>query len=177
MNSHAQHERDTWIEDFVDELHLRHVEDAHRDDAVRTAQEHLDDSEEPPEIAFGHPREYAASLDLPVRGAVAEKSVSFLAILLAMAAFTVFVITATRWIDGNDDTWTIVWCLSAAAVLQATSVGLSLGIARQVVQSTIRDRFSGRTARAWTGLTPWAIVTPCFFPAFASLVVAIALLR
>ena len=141
------------------------------------AHEHLADSEESPASAFGHPREYAAHLDLPTSTDVIGKAGSFLTILLAIASFIVFAITADQWIEGNQSVSTIAWCLSGAFVLLAASITLTIGIARHVIQATIRERFAGETAPLWGRWAPLAIAVPWLFPIFAALIISASLLK
>lgn len=177
MNVDNQKRSDAWLTDFADELHLRHVEERHISDAKRMVHEHLSDSEESPASAFGHPREYAASLDLPTRTDGIGNAGSFLTILLAIASFIVFAIMANQWIEGDQSTSTIAWCLSGAFVLLAASITLTIGIARHAIQTTIRDHFTGETAPLWSRWAPLAIAMPWLLPIFAALIVSISALR
>lgn len=54
-----------WFDDFTVELRMLDVPGDAVGDAVASAREFLTDSGDTPQEAFGHPREYAESLDLP----------------------------------------------------------------------------------------------------------------
>jgi hypothetical protein len=54
-----------WFDDFTVELRMLDVPGDAIGDAVASAREFLADSGDTPQAAFGNPREYAASLDLP----------------------------------------------------------------------------------------------------------------
>lgn len=62
MTETSHDSRTAWTKHFVDELQLRHVDQKEIDTALESVREHLDDSGETPDDAFGDPREYAASL-------------------------------------------------------------------------------------------------------------------
>lgn len=90
-----------WIDLFVVELRLRHVPGEAIGDAVASVRELLVDSGQSAEEAFGSPREYAASLDLPV---IAPRQhalqVVFLPVL-GLFAFLVFALASVAWIEGD----------------------------------------------------------------------------
>lgn len=81
---------DKWFDEFIIELRLRDVSGEGIGDHVATVKEFVADTGQSPEVAFGSPRDYAASLDLSeytrpvsVAGVVAES-------VLGLAAFLVF---------------------------------------------------------------------------------------
>ncbi len=166
-----------WVERFTDELRLRHVEQAQVDMALDDIREHLIDSGESADEAFGDPREYAASLELPSRDEGFGRAGSFAASALAVVAFVVFGIAVARWLDGEATPAVIGWTLSGAIVLLAASVWATLGIARHVVDATIRERFAGRNSAPWGRWAPIAIAVPWLFPTFAATIVFIGALR
>ncbi|HLS14024.1 MAG TPA: hypothetical protein VK095_05880 [Beutenbergiaceae bacterium] len=165
-----------WIKRFIDELRLRHVEQAQIDTALDNIREHLNDSGESPNEAFGDAREYAASLELPTRDEGFGRAGSISATLLALVSFVVFSIAVTRWLDGEATPSVIGWTLSGAIVLLAASIWATLGIARHVVDATVRERFTGSDAGLWGRWAPIAITLPWLFPAFAATIVFIGAL-
>lgn len=167
----------TWIRRFADELRLRHVDQKHVDTALDSIREHLTDSGESPSDAFGDPREYAASLELPARDEGYGRAGTYVAIALAVASFLVFGIAVTRWMGGDATPAVIGRTLAGAIVLFAASIWATIGIARHVVEAAIRERFSGNHAGLWGRWAPVAIAIPWVFPAFAAIIVFISALR
>jgi hypothetical protein len=166
-----------WIKSFVDELRLRHVEQEQIDHSLGSIREHLGDSGESPGDAFGDPREYAASLELPGRDEGFGRAGSYAAVALAVASFLVFGIAVTRWLDGQSTPAVIGWTLAGAVALLIASIWATVGIARHVVEAAIRERFSDSDAGLWGRWVPVAIATPWVFPAFAAIIVFTGALR
>lgn len=90
-----------WIDLFVIELRVRHVPGAAIGDAVASVRELLADSGQSAEEAFGAPREYAASLDLPVISPRQQAlQVVFLPVL-GLFAYLVFALASSAWFAGD----------------------------------------------------------------------------
>jgi len=177
MTETTQHVHQVWIGEFTNELQLRHVDDQQIKDAVLSVREHLADSGDDPRTAFGHARDYAASLSLPTRDEGFSRAGLLTAIILAVASFLTFGITVTRWVGGDDTLAVIFWTIVGATVLLAASVWLTVGIARHVVDAAIRERFSGTEAGKWSRWAPLAIAIPWTFPIFAAIVFTASVLR
>lgn len=177
MTETAHDPHAAWMKRFADELRLRHVEQEHIDTALDSIREHLTDSGESLNEAFGDPREYAANLDLPTRDEGYGRAGTYAAVAAAVVSFLVFGIAVTRWLDGETTSAVIGWTLASAVVLLASSIWATVGIARHVVDAAIRERFSGTTTDLWERWAPLAIATPFVFPAFAAIIVFIGALR
>ena len=162
-----------WISDFTDELRLRHVNKTQASDALDGVREHLSDSSQTPSVAFGDPREYAASLNLPTHDQSFGRTGSLAAVLLASGSFLSFGIAITYWLTDANHLDVILWTLGSAAILLAASVWLTISIARHVVAAAVRQRFSGDDAGRWSRWTPIAIAAPWTFPIFAAVLVAV----
>jgi hypothetical protein len=91
-----------WMRDFVLELRLRGVNGSTIGDAVASVRELLRDSGQSAAEAFGQPRAYAASLELPGThrrfGLVSAVTQS----LVGLVAFTGFAKATTSWLDGQE---------------------------------------------------------------------------
>lgn len=166
-----------WVEEFADELRLRHVEETQVSDALGNVREHLTDSGQSPAAAFGNPREYAASLGLPSRDEGLGRAGSLAGVFTASASFLAFGFAVTRWIDGDNSSAVIIWTLGAAAVMLAASVWLTISIARHVVDTAVRERFTGTGAGLWGRWAPLAIAAPWVFTIFAAVFLAVSALR
>lgn len=177
MTTTSHDPRAEWIKSFTNELRQRHVEQEQIDTALGSIREHLDDSGESPRDAFGDPREYAASLELPIRDEGYGRAGSYAAVGLAVVSLLVFGIAATRWLEGETTPSVIGWTLASATTLFAASIWATAGIARHVVAAAVRERFSGSDAGLWERWAPIAIATPWVFPLFAATIVVIGALR
>ncbi|SMX77849.1 hypothetical protein BAURA86_00905 [Brevibacterium aurantiacum] len=177
MTETAHDPHAAWMKRFADELRLRHVEQEHIDTALDSIREHLTDSGDSLNDAFGDPREYAANLDLPTRDEGYGRAGTYAAVAAAVVSFLMFGIAVTRWIDGEATPAVIGWTLASAVVLLASSIWATVGIARHVVDAAIRERFSGATAGRWERWAPLAIATPFVFPVFAAIIVFIGALH
>ncbi|EMQ97455.1 hypothetical protein [Paeniglutamicibacter gangotriensis] len=172
---HAHHRR--WTEEFSHELRLRQVSGEDINEAISTVDEHLNDSGESASDAFGNPRDYAASLGLsptddgPARGQV------LVAAFVATLSFLAFGLAVSRWISGEGSSTVIICTLGAGAIMLSASALLTLGIAKQIVEATVRERFTGVSAGAWSRYAPAAIAVPWVFPIFAAVIVAVGVLR
>lgn len=166
-----------WINDFTDELRLRHIDKTHASDALDGVREHLSDSRQTPSAAFGDPREYAASLNLPAHDDGVGRTGSLAAVFLASASFLSFGIALTYWMTGENRLGVILWTLGSATILLAASVWLTISIARHVVASAVRERFNGNDAGRWSRWAPIAIAAPLTFPIFATVLVAVTALN
>jgi hypothetical protein len=91
-----------WIEEFVVELRLRDVPGDAIGDAVATVREFLGDSGQSAIEAFGTPRAYAASLDLPGRARSRLHLPTVARSLAGLLAFLVFTMAATSWLNGEQ---------------------------------------------------------------------------
>lgn len=177
MTETAHDPHAAWIKRFTDELRLRHVEQKHIDTTLDSIREHLTDSGESLNEAFGDPREYAANLDLPTRDEGYGRAGTYAALAASVVSFLVFGIAVTRWFDGEATPAAIGWTLASSVILLASSIWATVGIARHVVDSVIRERFSSTTAGLWERWAPLAIATPSVFPVFAAIIVFVGALR
>lgn len=166
-----------WINDFTDELRLRHIDKTHVSDALDGVREHLSDSRQTPSAAFGDPREYAASLNLPAHDNGFGRTGSLAAVFVCSASFLSFGIAITHWMTGENHLDVILWTLGSAAILLAASVWLTISIARHVVAVAVRERFNGNNAGRWSRWAPIAIAAPWTFPIFAAVLVAVSALN
>ena len=172
---HAHHRR--WTEEFSHELRLRQVSGEDIDEALSTVDEHLNDSGQSASDAFGNPRDYAASLGLSPTDDGSARGQVLVAAFVATLSFLAFGISASRWISGEGSSAAIICTLGAGAIMLAASALLTLGIARQVVEATVRERFTGVSAGLWSRYAPAAIGLPWVFPIFAAVILAVAVLR
>lgn len=177
MTKTVRDPRDAWTGRFTDELRLRHIEEKHIEAALESIHEHLADSGETPLETFGDPREYAASLELPNQDEGYGRAITYAAIALAIVSFTVFGIAVTRWLGGEPTPAVIAWTLAGAIVLLGASMWMTVGIARHVVATTFRERFSGEHAGLWGRWAPVAIAIPWVFPIFVATIVFAGALR
>lgn len=178
MTETSHDSRTAWTKHFVDELQLRHVDQKEIDTALESVREHLDDSGETPDDAFGDPREYAASLKLPARDEGFGRPGSYAAIGLTVVSFIVFGIAVLRWFDHGATPAVIGWTIAGTIGLLTGSIWMTIGLARHIVEATLRQRFKGSDAQLWGRWGPVAIAIPWVFPTFAAAIVLIcALLR
>lgn len=91
----------TWIDLFIVELRMRRVPGAAIGDAVATVREHLADSGQSAEEAFGPARDYAASLDLPAMSPRHQALKTLFLPVLGLFAFLVFALASTAWFAGE----------------------------------------------------------------------------
>lgn len=110
----------TWIDLFIIELRLRRVPGAAIGDAVASVREHLADSGQSAEHAFGSAREYAASLELPTMNRRQQAlKVVFLPVI-GLFAFLIFSLASTAWFAGNPVLLTVPQALLMAVPLLLT---------------------------------------------------------
>lgn len=81
---------EAWIDDFMLALRLRSVRGDAIGDAVATVREHLADSGEGATEAFGEPRSYAASLELPRVAAPRASDPAIMGIAVSLLALFAF---------------------------------------------------------------------------------------
>ncbi|MFI8413825.1 hypothetical protein ACIGB6_15325 [Paeniglutamicibacter gangotriensis] len=172
---HANHRR--WTEEFSHELRLRQVSGEEINEAISTVDEHLNDSKQSASDAFGNPRDYAASLGLSPTDDGSSRGRVLIAAVVATLSFLAFGLSVSRWISGEGSSAAIICTLGAGGLMLAASALLTLGIARQVVEATVRERFTGASAGLWSRYAPAAIALPWVFPIFAAVIVVVGVLR
>lgn len=89
----------TWIDQFTVELRLRRVRGPVIGDAVASVRELVADSGQSAEEAFGSPREYAASLELPTVSSRESAVRTVLLPVLGLFAFLIFALASTAWFN------------------------------------------------------------------------------
>lgn len=104
----------TWIDLFTVELRARRVPGAVIGDAVATVREHLADSGQSAEDAFGAPREYAASLSLPTMNPRQKALKTLFLPVMGMFAFMIFTLASSAWFAGDPVRLSVVGALVLA---------------------------------------------------------------
>ncbi|QTX04713.1 hypothetical protein [Agromyces archimandritae] len=90
-----------WIELFTVELRMRRVPGPVIGDALASVTELLADSGQSAEEAFGAPREYADSLDLPAEGGRRQAVRTVVQPVIGLIAFITFALASTAMIEGE----------------------------------------------------------------------------
>ncbi|WP_217132498.1 hypothetical protein [Leucobacter chinensis] len=88
-----------WIDLLIVELRMRRVPGPVIGDAVASVWEFIADSGQGAEEAFGSAREYAASLELPTRGAGCQALRMLFLPAMGLLAFLAFALASSAWFD------------------------------------------------------------------------------
>lgn len=167
---------DQWIESFEKELRLRDASLNAVADAIRTVRDLVAHSDQNADDAFGDPRAYAHALDLPTE----PRPTRFATLLLvgvAIVAFIVSTLSATRWIGGDTTSSVVAWTLGSSIALVAASIWLTITFARNAIDHALRERFSATTSSKWSTWVPLTVAIPWLFPLLAGTVIAVLAAR
>lgn len=166
-----------WFQEFVDELEFRKVRPRDVEQARATALAHVLDSGESAAEAFGAPRLYAASLDLPGKSFLAPDRTPALPAALSGVCASRFSFSAYQWARDGWDSGNANFTIIMGMLMIVACAWLTYWFANRTLQEAIRTEFTGEELRLWGMRPALAVSLPWVIPVVAFIPSVVMLLR